>query len=189
MPLLIALVVGPSLARERPFVDEPSMERPDIGEVAPWSETGITLPAYPLDIDLVEFSVDDPGSLFRYFIDLKSLSVGDTGSVVRYTLVIQAPSGSRNVSFEGLRCDTQEHKIYAFGTGQGQFRPLKAPQWMRIRSSGSDRPYRDLREFYFCQPSPRYRPYEAVEILRRLRITPRYSPNSDLLGVITNERR
>jgi len=180
LPLLLALIASPSLARERPFVDEPSTERPDVEEGAFWSEAGITLPAYPQDADLVEFSVDNPGSPFRYFIDPKSLTVGSTDQVVRYTLVVQAPSGSRNVSFEGLRCDTREYKTYAFGTGKGRFRPLTAPQWEHIKSSGPYSHYRDLREFYFCQPNVRYRPYDAAEIVRRLSITPRHSPDSDL---------
>jgi hypothetical protein len=179
LPLLLALATSPSLARERPFVDEPSMERPDIEEGAPWAEAGVTLPAYPQDADLVEFPVDNSDSPFRYFIDTKSLTVGSADQVVHFTLVTQSPSGARNISFEGLRCDTRAYKTYAFGTGKGRFRPLKTPRWKRIKPSSPYRHYQDLREFYFCQPD-RYRPYPVAEIVRRFGIIQRQSPNTEL---------
>lgn len=181
--LLLALAITSSpLARERPFVDEPSTERRDIEDGIPWSEDAvITLPDYPNDTDLVEFSVDSPGTPFRYFIDKKSLAIGSVDQVVRYTLVIQSSSGARNVSFEGLRCDAREYKTYAFGTSDRRLRPLPHPHWMRIKLTGPYRHHLDLRQFYFCQPVPFYRPYDTVaEILQRLRTAPRLGPNDDL---------
>ena len=50
----------------------------------PPSENELSLPAYPRDRDLIEFSAG-PTSDFRYFVDGNSISVGSDG-IVRYTL-------------------------------------------------------------------------------------------------------
>ena len=80
-------------------------------EDRPFKEGQTTLPAPPQDADLIPFSVNDSAD-FRFAVDPKSLSVGDD-RVVRYTVVITSAGGGRNVSFEGLRCDAFERRIYA----------------------------------------------------------------------------
>jgi hypothetical protein len=181
LPALLACAALQSTeARDRPFVDDAPQTRTEVEEAAPWIERGVTLPTYPKDADLVEFAVDNPGQALHYFIDTHSITIGVTDQVVRYTLVIQSGSGVRNVSFEGLRCDSRTRQTYAFGTVDGQFRPLKMPQWELIKATDADRLYRDLRELYFCQAEPRYRPYPVAEIVRRFSSAQRYRANNDL---------
>jgi hypothetical protein len=135
----------------RPFIDEP--EPPVAASVRdqdPWKEATATLPPWPKDSDLVEFSVDDPSSQFRQYIDARHLSVGSDG-VVRYTLVVESRSGARNVSFEGLRCTPHgAFKIYAYGS-DGRFEKTQS-EWRAIHGRPDDKIHRDLHELILCIP-------------------------------------
>jgi CNP1-like family len=113
----------------------------------PPSENEVSLPAYPRERDLIEFSAG-PTSEFRYFVDGNSLSVGSDG-IVRYTLVARSPAGVENVSYEGMRCTSAELRVYALGrertwsVTQSAWRPMEPrsmPAWHRVL-------YRD----YFCR--------------------------------------
>ena len=177
--ILIALATCPVQARDRPFVDEPSQERDDIEEGTPWQERDFTLPPYPDDADLLEFPVDDGDSRLRYFVDARHLKVGTDG-VVHYTLVVKSASGAPNVSVEGIRCDQNQFKTYAFGTGRGTLKPVKAPRWERIGGPGQSPHYRDLREFFFCRQD-RYAPQEKEDIVRLLGSTPRRGDDQGFL--------
>ncbi len=77
------------------------------------SEEQVPLPAYPASARLIEFDRDQPGD-FRFFIDPATLSVDDKG-VVRYVLVARSRSGVENVSYEALRCEAAQHRVYALG--------------------------------------------------------------------------
>ncbi|MCC8393925.1 CNP1-like family protein [Paraburkholderia sp. MMS20-SJTR3] len=77
-----------------------------------WVENKVdTLPTLPTDANLLPFEVSGNTPL-HFAIDPKSLSVGDDG-VVRYTVVVTSPGGARNVSYQGIRCDTYEWRQYA----------------------------------------------------------------------------
>ena len=172
---MLVLLASATVARDRPFVDEPTTDRTDIEDATPWAEGGFVLPPYPEDDDLIEFPVDKPGSPFRYFIDGKHLSVGED-RVVRYTLVIRSSTGGNNVSVEGMRCDAWEIKTYAYDNGRDKLRPLKAPPWKPMKRSTVDQHLLDLREFYFCDIHEHV-PYAAKEIVRLLKNTPRREEN------------
>ncbi len=79
----------------------------------PWKEIQALLPAAAQPDKLIEVKLD-ASTRNRLFIDSASLSVGDDG-IVRYTAILRTPSGAENISFEGLRCETGERKLYAFG--------------------------------------------------------------------------
>ena len=73
---------------------------------------------------LIEFDKSAAAD-FGYFIDPQTLSV-DKDGVVRYVLVARSMSGAQNVTYEGLRCASAEHRFYAFGRADGT--------WSRSRS-------------------------------------------------------
>jgi CNP1-like family len=168
LPLLLLIAILSVQARERPFIDEPSPDNANVQDPAPWRELGVSIPAYPQDSDLVELSVDSPGTPFRYFIDAKSLSVGVADQVVRYILVVEANSGSRNVFYEGLRCDGRQIKTYAYGDGKGRLQPVHHSEWRRMRLTGPYRYHLELSRFFFCRQDVSHRPYDVQEILHRL---------------------
>ena len=109
MRILVAalLVVGCST---RP-TEQSDWERDHRQPVA--SEAQVELPAYPVPARLIEFDQSQAKD-FHYLIDPQTLSV-DKDGVVRYVLVARSSSGVENVTYEGLRCDTAEHRFYAFG--------------------------------------------------------------------------
>jgi hypothetical protein len=170
--LLLALIVLSALAqaaKERPFVDEPSTDRDDVEDGAPWeeSEAGAVMPPWPEDGDLLEFNVDRSDSPFRYYVDGRNVRVGEDG-VVRFTLVIKSRSGAANVSYEGMRCNVREYKVYAYGS-RGKFRPVKGAQWERLNQSAYDLYRLDLRNFYLCR-AENFQPRDEADILHRLAV-------------------
>ncbi|MDR3379164.1 CNP1-like family protein [Cupriavidus basilensis] len=92
-------------------------------------EVEVALPAPPQEADLIPFEVSPAGN-FTFAVDGKSVIVGADGAV-RYTVVITGASGMRNVSFEAVRCDTFERKMYAT-------LPRGATEWVRNRSDDRD---------------------------------------------------
>ncbi len=166
---LLAAVTTVQAERERPFVDEARPQtdkaRDKVVEV-PWKEDGVELPPYPEGGNLVEFDVDREGSRFSYFVDSSSLSLGENDSVVRYTLVIESSGGARNVVYEGMRCDAQEYKTYAFGASGGAFQPVLQPEWKEISDTGYTRYRVDLWEYYLCENGLPRAPEAILKALR-----------------------
>jgi hypothetical protein len=78
-----------------------------------WTEIQAKIPGYPKSENLRKFYVDET-TPHSFFIDTASLSVGEDG-VVRYTLMVRTGGGAINVSFEGIRCEAREFKVYALG--------------------------------------------------------------------------
>ena len=118
----------------------------DIDE-KPWAEVEAQLPAYPDKQDLIPFTVGAVKDT-KYFIDAKSLSVGSDG-VIRYTLVVVSSAGAQNVSFEGMRCDTAERRVYAFGRTDGSWSKARSNQWLRIQGNSNNHNV-ELYTSYFC---------------------------------------
>jgi hypothetical protein len=104
-------------------------------------------------------------SEFRFFVDAASLSVGSDG-IVRYVLVARSPSGLENVSFEGMRCETNEVRIYALGRdGSWVGRPT---DWRPIQPRSVSRWHNELFRNYFCpQREPIVSAREGVLALRQ----------------------
>lgn len=124
---------------------------PSLFEDKPFKEGETALPALPRDEDLIPFSVND--SAFRFAVDPKSISVGGD-NVVRYTVVITSDGGGRNVSYEGMRCDAFERRIYAtlpkgasaWVPNMGEDRDL----WQRMQTRARNPYAATLAKDYFC---------------------------------------
>ena len=131
-----------------------------------WKEIEAPLPPFPSDRNLVQLQMGTRDT-HRYFVDSTSVSLGTDG-VMRYTFVVKTAGGATNVSFEGIRCDTRERKIYASGRSDGTWASARDPQWRWIeRNVGVPVHYSLWRE-YFCaerkRPTP---PQRAVDAIRR----------------------
>jgi len=113
-----------------------------------FSETEFKLPPGSKPGNLLSF---EPSSATRnrFYVDAQSIAVGADG-VVRYTLVIRSPSGAENVSFEGIRCETFEQKIYAYGRRDGTWSPVKTAEWRPIDNNEIDHRHIVLARDYFC---------------------------------------
>lgn len=117
-------------------------------EAKRWEEVEIQLPPAPIAENLVSFYVS-PTAQYKFMVDASSLTVGSDG-VVRYVLVIEAPSGVRNVSYEGMRCETKERRFYASGRPDGSWSKARGNQWERVRDAVTNRHHAALFMEYFC---------------------------------------
>lgn len=115
----------------------------------PWQEVALQLPAAPRPENLLPFYVSATATQ-SFAIDAQSVSVGTDG-VVRYTLIATSNGGARNVSYEGIRCESFERKLYAFGQPNGAWSRSKRDQWERINSVAANRQHAALAKDYFCQ--------------------------------------
>ncbi|MEJ2174330.1 MAG: CNP1-like family protein [bacterium] len=104
------------------------------------------LPTYPKEDDLVGFFVSAAND-FKFFIDAKSLSID--GGIIRYTLVARSPEGVSNVSYEAIRCSSDEYRIYAIGHADRTWARRKTP-WRAITPKSVRRWRYALLRDYFC---------------------------------------
>lgn len=122
-------------------------------------------PPFPRRENRLAFSVISSGD-FGFFVDGPSISVGADG-VVRYTLVAVSPLGAENVSFEGVRCKSREHKTYATGRADGSW-SRREGSWHRIGTANVQRWRQTLRVEYFCpQGVPIATAAEGIDALKR----------------------
>ena len=130
-----------------------------------WKELAAQLPRSPIGKELVHLNMGAAGR-HRFYVDPPSLSVGQDG-VVRYTAVVKAEGGALNVTFEGIRCETRELKIYAIGRNDGTWMRARNPKWDRIQRHTKPYHFTLYRE-YLCpshtQPTP---PKQALDAMRR----------------------
>jgi hypothetical protein len=134
-------------------------------EKATWQEVKAELPAYPKSVNLIQVQAGTPNS-HRYFIDATSLSRGKDG-VMRYSAVVKAAGGAENVSFEGIRCETRERKIYALGHADGTWQEARDASWRRIERFHPPL-YLTLWRDYFCpERTAPTRPTQALDAIKR----------------------
>lgn len=138
----------------------------DDPDAAAWSEAKVTLPPFPQERDLLEFSVG-PMATSRFYVDAATLAVGTDG-VVRYTLVIKTTGGAVNVWYEGIRCETGEYRVYATGRADGTWAESRhSAAWRSIENKLVNRHHAALSREYFCpQGVPINNPQEGLDALR-----------------------
>lgn len=139
----------------------------DPSRVQPWKEVDVVLPAYPHDTDLVAVAMA-PSDRLKLFVDTKSVSVAEDG-VMRLALVVESPSGVRNVFFDGIRCETRAYKTYAIGAAEKTWIPVKQPAWREIPPSLRNAFRFQLYKHYACDSytSSALKPTDFVDRLRR----------------------
>ncbi|QIK37083.1 hypothetical protein GWK36_02655 [Caldichromatium japonicum] len=161
------LATALNAAEQSPFIHEPEPPVPaSVNTPLPWSEDPSWLPPLPQEADLLPLNVASGSGVFRYFIDGRNLVIGQDG-VVRYTILIRSPSGTPNLSFEGIRCTARgQYRVFAYGTDQG-FTPVDQ-DWQPIGLDSE--PYRiQLWRHHLCLLDV-YRPRSVAEIKRSLQI-------------------
>lgn len=137
----------------------------DPDEPKKWVEFEAKPPAYPREDKLLQFE-GAAAVAHRFFLDPDSLSVGGDG-VVRYAVVVKAGGGASNTSFEGIRCDVRQYKIYAVGRRDGTWTAARDPQWRDIDFRDANRPHNVLHRGILCEGrTPVKSARDAVNILR-----------------------
>lgn len=113
-----------------------------------WSEGRFQLPPLPDPAHLVSIDVS-ADTRNKFAVDEQSVVYGED-DVIRYTVVITSPSGSRNVTYEGMRCATAERRVYAFLGSSGNWTPARSSAWVRIQENTLNRHHAALFREYFC---------------------------------------
>lgn len=134
-----------------------------------WKEAMGGLPAMPPADSLLEIGVVD-ASHNHYFLDAKSLSVGSDG-VTRMTLVAEHRGGSRTVTYEGIRCETHEYRLYAIGASDGWDMP-KHSRWRPIPVTGYENIRSVLLEDHLCDGGMPRTVESVVQALRYPQVKP-----------------
>ena len=130
-----------------------------------WKEIQAQIPPYPREQNLILVEAGSATS-HRFYVDAASVSVGEDG-VVRYTTVVKTSGGATNVSFEGMRCETREQKLYALGHRDGTWARARDPKWQRILLRDlKPHHYMLYREFFCPSPSRPTPPKQAIQALR-----------------------
>lgn len=162
MRILTALLLCLPLAAHAEWLD---FEH-DFEQDKPWVEVAAQLPPYPKAENLIAFNVSS-ATRNRFFVDAASISVG-ADKVVRYTVVIDAAGGARNVSYEGMRCETGERRLYAYGHPDGTWSKARNAGWEDIRFRSLLSYHKALYEDHFCPDGINVRDARtAVDSLRR----------------------
>jgi len=113
-----------------------------------WVEEETILPVFPRSENLLPIYVSEM-SAHRFMVDGASLQVGKD-RVVRYVLVVQTSGGATNISFEGIRCETREYRIYASGRSDGQWARARLSKWSPIENKPVNRHHAALSRDLFC---------------------------------------
>jgi hypothetical protein len=95
-----------------------------------WNEIQAEIPAYPKPQNLLRIPTGS-ATPHQFFIDAPSVTLGKDG-VTRYSVVTKSAGGATNVSYDGLRCETREHKVYALGHADGTWVRARNAQWQRV---------------------------------------------------------
>lgn len=106
------------------------------------------MPALPSNSNLLPFTLDTHSDL-NFMVDSKSISVGKDG-VVRYTVVIDTPSGARNIRYEGIHCNSYSWRLYSGTNSDGTAWDNASTAWTRIENSPTNGYQASLASNYFC---------------------------------------
>jgi len=159
-PLLVLALAGCAAGDKSEWERQHEAQLP----VAATAVAAVTPPAFPRERDLVEFYVAATND-FRFFVDAASVGVVDKGEV-RYTLVARSSAGAQNITYEGMRCNSGEVRLYAVGR-DGAWAG-RAGEWRAIQPRSVQRWHNALFREYFCpQREAVASAHEAVTALRR----------------------
>jgi len=134
----------------------------------PWQEAvSKQIPPLPADDQLLQVPIDVLRQGLKLFLDKRSLTLDEKDRTLRFWAVIRSPAGAYNATFEGLRCDTREFKIYAYGRQHANpgVRMVPKPTWRDIGVLPGDHFRRELAEDYLCEgPTPRI-PDDIIQVI------------------------
>ena len=90
------------------------------------------------------------GSSLTFGIDPSTLTTTPEG-IVRYVIVATSPGGGQNVMYEGIRCSTGQHRVYARYNAPGGWTVLSDSDWQPMYSSAASRHALALSEAGACR--------------------------------------
>lgn len=113
------------------------------------AEAKVDLPPFPRESDLVQFFPGPAVGGHRHYIDATNLLVGQD-RIVRYAVVMRTSGGAMNATYEGIRCQTAEQRLYATGYPGKGWVEAKRSDWVAIRRGRLNEYQSFLYSEYFC---------------------------------------
>jgi hypothetical protein len=90
--------------------------------------------------------------------------------------VAKSQEGATNISYEGIRCQSFERKLYAFGRADGSWSRSRRDQWEPIINNAANRQHAALAKDYFCEEKAIAG--KAENMVRRIRYQQTLSPQN-----------
>jgi hypothetical protein len=147
--VLLACVVALPLNShaQRPINQHPVIAPYSEKEKSQWTEESVTPPPYPRDENLIRIAMAATSN--EFFVDSQSVSLG-ADNVIRYTMLIRSNAGALNVTYEGIRCETREKKLYHLGRKDATWSAARASKWSEVTGSGAVTYQKILMNDFFC---------------------------------------
>ena len=153
----------------------------DSSQDVPWAEESIVKPAAPNLHALTALDIESAPRGFTVLLDTASLTRGKYDDLIRYWLALKSRRGTLNFSYEGMKCNTGEYKLYGYAMPDGKgLRPYAKPRWKPLRNGGRRNYRAELKERYLCQGvTPR--PIKEIRALAAGRKKQDIDPYAELL--------
>lgn len=114
----------------------------------PFAENDVVLPTTMPDHKNIKGLLITIGSPLFFGIDTTSIQLG-SDNVMRYIMAIKNPSGTQQIKYEGIRCDTLEYKVFAHVDPEGKW-VLENTDWKIIPKGGYNQYQSTLAWNGFC---------------------------------------
>lgn len=130
-----------------------------------WEETEVKIPVAPPSKDLKPFYVSAITQL-KFALDAPSITFGKD-EAIRYIVVITSSSGAQQVTYEGIRCETYEWRLYATMQSDGKWGKSPNSRWQVIKNVSYNSYHTALVRDAFCENSiPRRSAKEIISLLK-----------------------
>ena len=162
---LLSLLVTMSITTHAQYktVDPNDQNDPDAPRF--WEEAEVKIPTAPPSKDLKPFYVSAITQL-KFALDAPSIVFGKD-EVIRYVVVITSNSGAQQVSYEGIRCEKYEWRLYATMQKDGGWHKSVNSRWQVIRNTGYNSYHAALVRDAFCENTiPRRSAKEIIPLLK-----------------------
>ncbi len=127
-------------------------------------EDDYVIPPMPPRVDWREYYLNAQ-TRNRYYIARELLSIGNDGAV-RFVSRVVSPSGTENISAEGIRCGTGERRLYATLQRNGEWSATRGSRWLPIGGGNRLNSYAFmLYSDYLCLAGVAMEPHRILEVL------------------------
>jgi hypothetical protein len=100
-------------------------------------------------------------TIFKFAIDTQSILIGNDG-VTRYMVQITSPSGSKQIQYEGIRCDSFQARLYGTYEANSSWRENPLGGWTAIRDNIPNRYQAALAQGAICNLSSQEKSLNTV---------------------------
>jgi len=131
--------------------DSPDLEF-DESLIEKWEELKDDLPELLPNIeDMTKIQIDQIRH-FNIYIDEKTLTVNESDRVTRYWIKLKPKRGKGSLTYEAIRCETNQYKVYAYGypDRKVKIKALKKTKWHTFKSFRRGDLRAGLAQDYFC---------------------------------------